>query len=148
MTHVNFYILPDDQLKTSKDYVCNLAELDWKSGKRVLIQTDSVEDSQTIDGLLWSLRENSFIPHAIATLELTDQHQPILISHQKIMDNNFQSILNLSSRPADIHLKSEIKIDEILNQNEQRKQYGRQNYKIYRELGYTLEHHTLENTHD
>ena len=148
MTHVNFYILPDEQLKSSQDYACNLAEKYWQSGKRVLIQTDSAEDSHVIDDLLWNLRENSFIPHAIATLELTDQHQPILISHQKVIDNNFQSILNLSSRPADIRIENEIKIDEILNQNEQRKQSGRQNYKVYRDLGYTLEHHTLENTHD
>lgn len=143
MTNVDFYILPDDQLSSSQQYACKLAEKNWQSGKRVLIQTDSAEDSQSLDDLLWNIREDSFIPHGIATLELTDQQQPILISHQKIKDSNFQIIINLSSRPADLS-DAELKIDEVLNQNEQRKNSGRQNYKTYRDLGYTLEHHTLE----
>jgi len=143
MTHVDFYILPDDQLTTSLSYACKLAEKNWLSGKRVLIQTDSIEASRQIDDLLWNLRSESFIPHAIATLELTDKQQPILISHQKVNDESFQSILNLSTRPSDIHAEG-IKIDEILNQDDERKQSGRNNYKVYRELGYTLEHHTLE----
>jgi len=144
MTQVDFYILPDNQLVTAQRYVCKLAEQNWQSGKRVLIQTDTAEESHQLDDLLWNMQDNSFIPHGVATLELTDQHQPILISHQKINDVNFQSILNLSSRPSDIAIENEIKIDEILNQDEQRKLSGRQNYKVYRELGYTLEHHVLE----
>jgi len=142
MINVNFYILPDDQLSSLQNYACKLAETHWQSGKRVLIQTDSADDSQLLDDCLWNISDNSFVPHGIATLELGDQQQPILISHQKINDENFQSIINLSSRPAD--LNQSISIEEILNQNEQRKQAGRQNYKIYRESGYTLKHHTLE----
>jgi len=140
--NVDFYILPDDQLSNLQNYACKLAETHWQSGKRVLIQTDSADDSQLLDDCLWNIRDNSFIPHGIATLEPVDQQQPILISHQKINDENFQSIINLSSRPAD--LNQGINIEEILNQNEQRKQAGRQNYKTYRESGYTLKHHTLE----
>jgi len=140
--NVDFYILPDDQLSSLQNYACKLAETHWQSGKRVLIQTDSADDSQLLDDCLWNIRDNSFIPHGIATLEPVDQQQPILISHQKINDENFQSVINLSSRPAD--LNQGINIEEILNQNEQRKQVGRQNYKTYRKSGYTLKHHTLE----
>jgi DNA polymerase III subunit chi len=146
MISVDFYILPDDQLENLQKYACNMAEKNWKSGKRVLIQTDCAEDSQTVDDILWNIRADSFIPHGIATLEPSDQPQPILISHQKVNDANFQSIINLSSRPADIISDNKLTIEEILNQDEQRKQAGRNNYKIYRELGYTLKHHTLEST--
>lgn len=144
MAHVDFYILPDDQLASSHGYACKLAEENWKSGKRVLIQTDSAEESLQLDDLLWNLHTACFIPHSIATLEPTDLQQPILISHQKVNDTSFQSILNLSSRPSDVCIEDKIKITEILNQNEQRKQSGRENYKVYRELGYTLKHHNLE----
>lgn len=148
MASVDFYILPDDQTISLQQYACKLAEQNWLSGQRVLIQTDSIEDSQQLDELLWNVSADSFIPHGIATLEAVDQEQPILISHQKINDINFQHVINLSSRPSDVMDNSlnidELKIDEILNQNEQRKQCGRANYKIYRDHGYTLEHHTLE----
>jgi len=154
MTCVDFYILPDDQLSSLFEYACKLAQKNWQSGNRVLIQTDSAQDSQQLDDLLWNISADSFLPHAIATLEPVDQQQPILISHQKIIDNNFQQVINLSSRPADIQPDSDrnseqtgntaLRINEILNQDEQRKQASRVNYKTYRELGYTLEHHTLE----
>ncbi|MCW8935315.1 MAG: DNA polymerase III subunit chi [Gammaproteobacteria bacterium] len=144
MISVDFYILPDEQLENLQKYACKLAESNWQSGKRVLIQTDSANDSQSLDNLLWNIREDSFIPHGIATLEPSDQQQPILISHQKINDVNFQSIINLSSRPADLTHDHSLMIEEILNQDESRKQSGRQNYKTYRESGYTLKHHTLE----
>ncbi|VAW64943.1 hypothetical protein MNBD_GAMMA08-1982 [hydrothermal vent metagenome] len=152
MTCVDFYILPDDQSENLQKYACTLAEKNWQLGKRVLIQTDTAEDSQQLDDLLWALRDDSFIPHGIATLEPGDQQQPILISHQKINDADFQIIINLSSRPADLKAKQnvtdgDLKIDELLNQNENRKTSGRENYKIYRELGYSLEHHKLENIH-
>jgi len=167
MTCVNFYILPDDQLSSLQQYACKIAEKNWLSGKRVLIQTDSAEDSRQLDELLWNLRPESFIPHGIATHETSDSQQPILLSHQKIRDNNFQYIINLSSRVSDICNETPVTdnqqnsthsatpdtsleglvIDELLNQNEQRKQTGRLHYKIYRDLGYSLKHHTLESTH-
>lgn len=145
MGRVDFLILPDDQPHSLQQYACKLAEQHWLSGERVLIQTDNETQSQQLDELLWNLRAESFIPHGIATLEAIDQQQPVLISHHKISDNNFQYIINLSCRPSDLPSDNgAIKIDELLNQDEQRKQCGRQNYKAYRALGYTLEHHTLE----
>jgi len=144
MISVDFYILPDDRLVSLQKYACKLAESHWQSGNRVLIQTDSSAESLSLDELLWNIRDDSFIPHGIATLEPTDQQQPILISHQKINNADFQAIINLSSRPSDLNSADILKIEEILNQDEKRKTSGRQNYKTYRELGYTLEHHTLE----
>lgn len=144
MVNVNFYILPDDQLSSSQQYACKLAKENWLSGKRVLIQTDSADDSKVLDDLLWNVSTDSFIPHGIATLEPIDQQQPVLIAHQKVNDTDFQHIINISSRPSDLLSSDDLKIDEILNQDEQRKQCGRSNYKVYRDLGYTLEHHVLE----
>ncbi len=145
MGRVDFLILPDDQPHSLQQYACRLAQQHWSTGERVLIQTDNESQSQQLDELLWNLGAESFIPHAVATLEAIDQQQPVLISHQKITDTNFQYIINLSCRPSDILSDSgAVKIDELLNQDEQRKQCGRKNYKAYRELGYTLKHHTLE----
>ncbi|VAW59352.1 hypothetical protein MNBD_GAMMA11-1963 [hydrothermal vent metagenome] len=161
MVSVNFYILPDDQISSLQQYACKIAEKNWLSGKRVLIQTDSEGASRQLDELLWNVRKDSFIPHGIATLEAPDRQQPILLSHQKVTDTDFQHIINLSSRTSDINTQpdttepaaqnsplNELVIDELLNQNEQRKQTGRLHYKIYRDLGYTLQHHTLESIHD
>ncbi len=145
MSHVDFYILADNSQSSLQQYACQLAQQHWSSGKRVLIQTDSVDDSQQLDELLWNLQADSFIPHGIATHEPVDQQQPILIAHQVVNDSHFDAVLNLSSRPCDISETSkELQIEEILNQDEQRKHSGRRHYKIYREQGYSLQHHTLQ----
>jgi DNA polymerase IIIc chi subunit len=145
MSHVDFYILPDNSHASLQQYACQLAQQHWLSGKRVLIQTDCIDDSQQLDEQLWNLQADSFIPHGIATLEPVDQQQPILITHQAVNDNNFNVVLNLSSRPCDITESANVlQIEEILNQDELRKQSGRMHYKIYREQGYSLQHHTLQ----
>jgi len=145
MSHVDFYILADNSPASLQQYACKLAQQHWSSGKRVLIQTDCVDDSQQLDERLWNLQTDSFIPHGIATLESTDQQQPILIAHQAVNDSHFDVVLNLSSRPCDIsETNRALQIEEILNQDEQRKQSGRTHYKIYRERGYSLQHHTLQ----
>jgi len=143
MSQVDFHILPDDQATSLQHFACKLAANSWRAGQRVLIQTDSMEDSQQLDQQLWDITPESFIPHGIVTLEEVDQRQPILIAHQPVALDCFQHIINLSSRLCDID-GEDLQIDEILNQNEQRKQTGRQHYKQYRELGYALQHHTLE----
>ncbi len=148
MISVDFFILPDDSLASLQRYVCKLAEAHWQENRRTLIQTDDLTQSQSLDDLLWAFKINSFIPHAVATLESVDHQQPILISHQKISNESFESIINISSRPANIPNKTSKRntliIKEILNQQEERKISGRQNYKFYRDSGYTLNHHTLE----
>ncbi|HEY9200350.1 MAG TPA: DNA polymerase III subunit chi [Gammaproteobacteria bacterium] len=145
MPHVDFYILADSEQASLQQYACKLAQQHWSTGKHVLVQTDSVEDSQQLDELLWNLQADSFIPHGIATLEPVDQQQPILIANQAVNDSRFDVVLNLSSRPCDITEPDKaLQIEEILNQDEQRKQSGRAHYKIYRERGYSLQHHTLQ----
>lgn len=145
MPHVDFYILADNSQASLQQYACQLVQQHWSPGKRVLIQTDSVDDSEQLDELLWNLQADSFIPHGIATLESIDQQQPVLITHQAVNDSNFHYVINLSSRPCDIsETDNALQINEILNQDEQRKQSGRMHYKIYREQGYSLQHHTLQ----
>ncbi len=143
--HVDFYILPDNQLISLQQYACRLAESNWQQGQRVLIQTSDASESKQLDELLWNLQENSFIPHGIASLEPVDEQQPILISHQPVNTSTFDTLINLSDQAIEVEQPTASKkLYEVLNQEEQRKQLARIHYKIYRERGYSLEHHTLE----
>ncbi len=145
MSQVDFYILPDDNEASLQQFACRRVMQHWQPGKRILIQTDTPQQSEQLDEQLWNQGADSFIPHGIALLEPQDAEQPVLITHQRVSDSSFQHVINLSSRPCDIQATdSEMSIDEILNQNEQRKQAGRSHYKTYRELGFSLQHHTLE----
>ena len=62
---VDFYILETaaahEQLRTA----CRLAEKAWHKGHRVFIHTDSKETARSLDDMLWTYRQDSFVPHAL-----------------------------------------------------------------------------------
>ena len=139
MTRVDFYILPDDKRNNLQLFACRLAEKAWQQGNRILIRTESMDESRRMDDLLWTFKDGSFIPHAISGNE-DDKQQPVLISHQDDM-GSYQLLINLSaSTPADNQFE---RIAEILNQEPGRKQAGRDHYKHYRDLGLDLHHHQM-----
>lgn len=141
MSRVDFYILPDENRKNLHRFACRLAEKAYNQGNRILIKTDNTDESRLIDDLLWSFKEDNFLPHAVSGT-MASEDQPILISHETETDNNFQLLINLSSISAE---KNQFdRIAEILNQEPMRKQAGRKHYKIYKENGFELQHHEMK----
>ena len=141
MTRVDFYILQDQNPQSLQQFACRLADKAYQQGHRILIQTDNAEESGILDDMLWTISDNSFLPHAIDTGSTNDD-QPIIISHQTAEHKDFQTMINLSSiTPVDTSAFD--RIAEILNQQESRKQTGREHYKIYKARGYELYHHEM-----
>lgn len=75
MTEVLFYHLEQQPLERVMPL---LLEKTIERGWRAVIETASAERAQAIDALLWTFRDDSFLPHGIAGAE-TDPEQPILI---------------------------------------------------------------------
>lgn len=140
MSRVDFYILPDDSRHNLQQFACRLTEKAYQQGHRILIKTDNADESRILDNLLWTFNDDTFIPHAV-TGSSDNNEQPVLISHLKEPENNFQLLINLSSSTD--NEKQFERIAEILNQEATRKQVGRQHYKIYRDLGFELHHHEM-----
>ncbi|MDO9168371.1 MAG: DNA polymerase III subunit chi [Methylobacter sp.] len=72
MAEVSFYILPTESLKDRYLFACKLIEKAYRSGSFCYVLTDSAEQSQIIDDLLWTFRAGSFIPHRIYSGEPPD----------------------------------------------------------------------------
>jgi DNA polymerase-3 subunit chi len=140
MPRVDFYILPDDNRRSIQNFACDLVEKAYLQGQKVLLKTESANESRLLDDLLWTRTENNFIPHAIYDAS-TFAEQTILIHHGNEPVKGFQLLINLSSS-AEQHQQVD-RIAEILNQQAQCKQTGREHYKIYRELGFDLHHQQI-----
>lgn len=140
MTRVDFYILPDEQPNNLRLFACRLAEKAWQQGHRILIRTENADEARKMDDLLWTFRDGSFIPHALAGSD-DDTVQPILISGDDGDSGGFPLLINMR---ADIvqHAGAE-RIAEIVNQAADLKQRGRAHYKLYRDLGHELHHHEM-----
>lgn len=76
MTEIFFYHLETQPLER---VLPQLVEKSLERGWRAVIETSSRERAEALDALLWTWRDDSFVPHGIAGAE-TDAEQPVLIA--------------------------------------------------------------------
>jgi DNA polymerase-3 subunit chi len=75
MTEILFYHLETQPLER---VLPTLLEKTLERGWRAVVETTSRERAEALDALLWTFREDGFLPHGIAGDD-TDPLQPVLI---------------------------------------------------------------------
>ncbi|MEE9425733.1 MAG: DNA polymerase III subunit chi [Methylococcales bacterium] len=145
MTESVFYILNSSQPRERYIVACKITEKAYKLGKRVFILTSTAEESQALDNLLWSFKQGSFIPHEIvdSTQQQTTEALPnsVLIGASTSV-TSATVLINLSTELPDNMDRFE-RIVEIIDQDVQIKQAGRQRYKAYQSKNFQLKTHNL-----
>lgn len=76
MTEILFYHLEAQPLER---VIPVLLEKSLERGWRAVVETGSPERASALDASLWTYRDESFLPHAVAGAE-TDALQPVLIT--------------------------------------------------------------------
>lgn len=76
MTDILFYHLEQRPLES---VLPMLVEKTLERGWRAVVECGSRERAEAIDGVLWTFRDDSFVPHGLAG-ESTDPDQPVLIT--------------------------------------------------------------------
>ncbi|KKB81149.1 DNA polymerase III subunit chi [Devosia soli] len=76
MAEVLFYHL---EVRPLESVLPQLLEKTIERGWRAVVETGSRERAENLDTLLWTYRDDSFLPHGLAGEE-TDGHQPILLA--------------------------------------------------------------------
>jgi DNA polymerase III subunit chi len=142
MAEVSFYILPSESTQERYLFACKLIEKAYRSGHFCYVLTDSAEQSQKIDDLLWTFRAGSFIPHQIYTGELPKFKKIILIGLLNAPENWQKTVINLSSHCPEELGKIE-RILEILDNSEAIKALGRNRYRQYQQSGMSITTHRL-----
>ena len=140
---ISFYILPDELTEEPQQargqFACRLAEKAWRNGVTSHIHLASRDDLKDLDQLLWSFREDSFLPHAVVT-DSTLTQEPVSLG---ISDTSFINreglLINLGNEiPAD--LSSFSRVAEIVVQDEKILKLARVRFRQYRERGLTPKH--------
>lgn len=142
MAEVSFYILPSESLQERYQFACKLIEKAYRSGHFCYVLTDSAEQSQIIDDLLWTFRASSFIPHQIYTGDLPNIEKVILIGSLNAPENWQKTVFNLSSHCPEEFDKIE-RILEILDNSEATKELGRNRYRQYQQSGVNITTHKI-----
>ncbi len=150
MTRIDFYILPAEEIRARLLFACRLIEKAYRLNHRVYVHTDSKEDGQRFDELLWSFRNNSFIPHALYSAD--EQHSadqqyqraPIEIGTGEAPADHHDVLINLSLQTPSFYPRFE-RISEVVIQHPQVLKATRHNYKHYKHRGYPLNRHDMRN---
>jgi len=140
MSQVDFYILTAAHLQEKERFTCRLVEKAWHQGYRIYIHTDSIEQTERLDNLLWTFKQDSFLPHDIYP-DATHSIAPIRLGHATTIELfDAQVLVNLAH---DIpHFFSQFtRIAEIIN--DANREVGRMHYRFYREQGFELNNHDI-----
>lgn len=145
---IDFYILGDNSRRNINQMVCQLCEKAIAQQMNVFIYTQSAEQAQQLDELLWTFKANSFLAHKNELSESeVDRtfHYPIIISAD-IKDDTIPLkhpfLINLSNTiPAFYqHFK---RMAEMVDKHAEDKEAARKRYRSYRDKGYTLNKYDL-----
>jgi len=146
MTDVSFYVLDTNQPRDRYTIACKITEKAYKLGQQVFILTETAEQTRAVDNQLWSFRQGSFVPHMIVdnNTELPAEQLPNTV----LIGTTTQAcdatvLINLTNRVPD-NPEMFKRIVEIIDQDEQVKQTGRQRYKTYQSRHFELKTHHLQ----
>ena len=115
-------------------YICRLVEKGYKQGsKPIYIHFDSENEAKEFDSLLWTFRQESFIPHTI--LGHPEQEKtPVIIGWDTNQIETAEALINVSQEIPRAS-KSTSKIHEIVGNDENKKNKAREKWKAYKANG-------------
>lgn len=137
--NIDFYILETSSGQQSLQFTCKLIEkLYSEQQKQIYIQTSSRVEAERFDALLWTYRDDSFLPHNIYS-PLDDVPPPISIGFDdaEAPDEHNDILINLSREIPSFYDQFNHVI-EIVSSDPLVQQLARERYKQYRELGHTI----------
>lgn len=139
MTQVDFYILPDTKPRGCALFACKLAEKVFGLGQRSFVYLASETEARELDELMWTFRDRSFLPHALADAG-TDV--PVLLGCGQEPAMDCHLLINLASEVPAFFSRFE-RVAEVVDADPQIRAHGRERFRFYKDRGYPLETHTL-----
>ena len=139
---VDFYLLASEQPDARWLIACRLLEKAYSRGHRVYVHCANQEDAELLDDLLWSFRDDSFIPHNLLG-EGPEPPPPVQIGFGKEPRGFNDILLNLAPEIPSFSTRFK-RIMELVSNQETEKEQSRAHYKEYRARGCELNTHHIE----
>ena len=140
MAEVDFYIIASAAEAGGRIFACRVAEKAWRLGHRVFVHTESRESASEMDALLWTFREDSFVPHELDST--TPAGAPVLIGAGEPPARDPDVLINLTSHVPPFASRSP-RIAEIVTGDEHARELGRERFRRYRADGFEIRTHVI-----
>lgn len=138
MPQIDFYITKDGSQFALRT-VCRISEKAFNAGHKIHIWMSSDYDTQTLDTLLWTFRDRSFLPHEI--FSASESSAPITIGTENDTSEADLLINYASKMPENIERFQ--RIAEIVDNQDESILAGRERYRFYREQGHDPQYHEV-----
>lgn len=138
MTTIDFYLLAATDHKQRWLVAARLAEKAYEHQQNTFILTDSEKTTKELDNLLWTFKEDAFLPHAIANANIS---APILLGETITVEP--QLVINLTAQIPNLPSSVE-RLIEVVSGEAKDKEQARERYRHYRAQGYELKTHEIK----
>jgi DNA polymerase III subunit chi len=145
VTRVDFYVIDSPSERQHERLVCRLAERAWRAGHSVHIRCADAERASSVDDLLWSYQDTTFLPHAQQHTEAAEK-VPVIIGYGDQTPGTADVLINLGHDVADYFSRFE-RVLETTGADTTARAAARERYRYYQERGYTLNTHNLDSPH-
>jgi len=141
---VDFYVLKSSAARQRWAFACRLTEKAYLKDLKIVIVNDTLADAQALDELLWTFNERSFVPHKVCVDEKSlDPATPVHLVLESAAIPAADLLVNLAPR-LPTQLQRYQRVAEIIDADEERRRQGRERFKAYRDLKFTLETHQID----
>ncbi len=153
MTRIDFYVLQEGARLSRERLVCLLANKAYEQGQPLYIHASSPKEADTLDELLWTFRDISFLPHQRIRTGKEDTPGeggagvPILIGCGEAPLEAAKLMINLAHPPPPFIGQFE-RVIEVVGQAPDLRQQARERYRRYQTCGYSLNTHNLTTYHE
>lgn len=143
MSQVDFYVLHTQGAENKERFVCRLVDTIWRQYRySIYLYTSSPSQATMLDQLLWTAKQDSFLPHDIYPA-VADTAAEILISYpDNCPPKTMEVLINLTESVPPFHQQFS-RIAEIVDNTDSERMMGRTRYRFYKELAYELKSHDI-----
>jgi DNA polymerase III subunit chi len=139
VTQISFYTHAENKLTVARQLIAKA----WDQKLNVLVYAPEKTTADEIDRLLWTQPALSFIPHCRDDGRLANV-TPVLIGTQMDGLARADVIINLDDEPPSVFSRFD-RLLEIVTADEGDLMASRHRYRFYKERGYELVTHDLQN---
>jgi DNA polymerase-3 subunit chi len=139
---VDFYVLKSKGVEQRWIFACRLAEKAYLGDLKIGIVQANLSDARALDELLWTFNERSFVPHGLCVDDEFDPAAPVHLGLDAVKLPGVDLLVNLTDRMPE-GCDRFARIAEIIDADPERLRLGRERFKSYRDLKFTIESHQI-----
>ena len=141
MPRIDFYVLRDQKDNGRALLACRLTDKAYNLGHTVYIFTTSEAQAAALDDLLWTFRQDSFIPHERYPLA-GEESSPVLVGMAPPAEVDAQVLINFTDVLPEGFERFQ-RVVELVDPHPEGLAKSRERFRQYRERGLTPETHKL-----